>query len=85
MQAVQLPQAAADAVAHHGMAQLGGHSDPQAAHALSVLQAVNHHAAGDGGAAPAIDAAEVAVLFYRNSRVHTFPLFLQRSLLEKDQ
>ena len=75
MQAVQLPQTAADTVAHHRVTQLGGHGDAQTAHALPVFQAIDHHAAGDGGAALAIDAAEIAVFLDRDLRIHTFPLF----------
>ena len=71
VQAIELTKPAADTVADHGVAQLGGDGDAQAAHSLSVLQAVDHHAAGDGGPAPAVNAAEVAVLLHRYSCVHS--------------
>ena len=48
VQAVQLPETAADTVAHHGVTQLCGHGDAQTAHPLPVFQAIDHHTAGDG-------------------------------------
>lgn len=62
-QAISLPDAAADAISYHGVAQLGAGGKPQAIIAQAILSAVDHKAPPRGTLALLVEAAEQMILF----------------------
>ena len=61
VEAVDLPQAAAQPIAHHSMSHLGGHREAQPIAGPSVAPHVDGQAAVCGGAALAVETAEDVV------------------------
>ena len=70
VQAINLPQAAAYAVAHDGMAELGADRHAETRLAAPVFLTVHHQTWTDRRSALAVDAAELVVFLYCDSRIH---------------
>ena len=66
------PQLAADAVAHHGLPQLGADGNAQAGLALPVFLAVDHHSGLHAGLSLSVNAPEHMILFYGHGSFHGF-------------
>ena len=58
VQPIDLPQAAAHFVAHHGVAELGAGGQPQAALPAAVAAAVENHRGGHGALALGVQPAK---------------------------
>lgn len=67
---VNVPQAAADAIAHHGMAQLRTDREPDPVFSRAAAAAVEHQVAVGGGAPLVIQAAKQVTLFQRFGKLH---------------
>src|SRR5699024_8457844 len=70
VEAVDLPQAAADAVAHHGAAKLTAHREPHAVFSGAVFPAVEPEIAVGSGATLAVETAEDVALFQGLGQLH---------------
>ena len=71
---IGLPNAAADAVSYHSVADLCAGGDPKTVAVQAVFPAVDHNTAPGGGFSPLIEAPEQVVLFKRLGEYHgTFP------------
>ena len=73
MQAIDLPQAAADAVAHDGMADFVGHGVADAAAAGAVFPAVDHQIRIGAAFALRVQTPEFIVLFDRAGKFERSP------------
>ena len=63
MQAINLPQTAADAVAHDCLAQFGGHGISNAARSMVIFQSIHDHIGRNGGFAFVIKPFKLIILF----------------------
>ena len=74
MQAINFAQAAADAVAHHGVPELDAHGQPDAIFPAAVFAAVEHQIAVGIAAALAVQPPEHMIELERSGKLHRAPL-----------
>jgi len=72
IQAINLPQAAARSIAHHGMSQFYRHCDAKAIVIQPVFPAIEHHPTANGRRTSLVHPAELIIFFQRNRFFHTF-------------